>query len=337
MEPVTTVSIATPAEDLEVAGVTGADGRRVVVSCPSSPAAGAELEKSVRVADSLAGTDVRDLVPAVLGFVTLPEGGRAAVTEAPLGRPLMFDQVVSEPGVAESLGATIARLHSLHGYAAEATGVESFTAAALRELHRSQVARVRGADHLPAAVSQRWERLLEDDELWDFAPVFTHADLSEESLFVHQGRISAVQGWSSARIGDPAADLAWLVAALDAEVFDRLYAAYTQRLSTSPHPRLLERAQAVGEFAVADWLLHGLDSGDEEIVADARGMLADLEADLAQLARDEAERAYDDLEREEHERTGHDVTGHDRTGHVRTEQGGAGQGGTDPGDAVTER
>jgi len=296
MVPVTTVSIATPAEDLEVAGITGEDGRRVVVSCPATPAAGAELEKSVRVADSLSGTEVRDLVPAVLGFVTLPEGGRAAVTEAPRGRPLMFDQVTGDPSVAASLGATIARIHTLPGYAAEATGAESFTAAALRDMHRSQVARVREAEHLPAAVSQRWERLLGDDELWDFSPVFTHADLSEESLFVQEGRITAVQGWASARIGDPAADLAWLVAALDAEVFDRLYSAYAERLPSAPHPRLLERAQAVGEFAVADWLLHGLDSGDEDIVSDARGMLADLEADLAQLARDEAERTYDDLE-----------------------------------------
>ncbi|MFC0675747.1 phosphotransferase [Brachybacterium hainanense] len=295
MVPVSTVPIATPAEDLEVAGVTGEDGRRVIVACPVTAAAGAELEKSVRVADSLSGSDLRDLVPEVLGFVTLPEGGRAAVTAAPEGVPLMFDRLASDRSLAASLGATLARIHSLRGYAAEATGVESFSAAALRAMHRSQVARLRAAQHLPAAVSQRWVRLLEDDELWDFTPVFTHADLSEEALFAREGRISTVQGWASARIGDPATDLAWLVAALDAEAFDDLYAAYVERLAVRPHPRLLERAQAVGEFAVGDWLLHGLDAEDPEIVEDARGMLADLEADLAQLARDEAEKAFDAL------------------------------------------
>lgn len=46
---------------------------------------------------------------------------------------------------------------------------------------------------------------------------------------------------------------------------------------------------------MAEWLAHGLETQDEEIVADARGMIADLDADLAQLAREEAERAYEEM------------------------------------------
>ena len=82
---------------------------------------------------------------------------------------------------------------------------------------------------------------------------------------------------------------------MDPERFDELYGAYREELPTSTHPRLIERAQALGEFAVAEWLAHGLEIQDQEIVADARGMIADLDADLAQLARDEAERAYEEM------------------------------------------
>src|SRR5699024_12271946 len=94
---------------------------------------------------------------------------------------------------------------------------------------------------------------------------------------------------------DAATDLAWLISSLDPERFDELYAAYREELPTSTHPRLMERAQALGEFAVAEWLAHGLEIDDADIVADARGMIADLDADLAQLARDEAERTYEEM------------------------------------------
>lgn len=291
--PAQTTPIATPVEDLDVAGVVGEDGRRVMILSPASVPAGVHLERDLRVADALTGTPLRGVIPPVLGFVKLAEGGRAAVTEAPVGRPLMLQDLQDSPALARSLGQVLARIHTVPRYAAEAAGVESFTPAALRAEHRDRVTRAQEGGHLPAAVAQRWEALLADEELWDFTPQFVHADLSEESLFIADDRISAIRDWSSSKVADPAADLAWLVSALDAERFDELYASYREELPTATHPRLMERAQALGEFAVVAWLIHGLDAGDAEIVADARAMIADLDADLAQLAREEAERAYE--------------------------------------------
>src|SRR5699024_3674235 len=149
--------------------------------------------------------------------------------------------------------------------------------------------------HLPAAVAQRRQALLEDEDLWDITPQVVPGDLSEESLFTTDGQVSAVRDWSSSQVADAASDLAWLISSLEPERFDALYAAYREELPTSTHPRLMERAQALGEFAVAEWLAHGLEVGDESIVADARGMVADLDADLAQLAREEAERTYEEM------------------------------------------
>lgn len=294
--PVRTTPIATPAEDLDVAGVVGEDDRRVVVSSPSTTAAGLRLEQDLRVADALTGSPLRGVIPPVLGFVKLPEGGRAVIAQAPTGRPLMLDELAASSALVRSLGAVIARIHTVPRYAAEAAGVESYTAAALHAQHREHLERARGTEHLPAAVAQRWEHLLADEELWDFTPQFIHGEMSEENLFASDERISAVQDWSAARVADPATDLAWLISTLDAERFDELYAAYREELPTASHPRLVERAQALGEFAVLEWLLHGIDTGDEVIVSDARGMIEDLDRDLAQLARDEAERTYDGLQ-----------------------------------------
>lgn len=295
LDPARTVPIATPDEALDVAGVVGADGRRVLVTAPTSPAAGAQLEKHVHVADALAGTSLAPLVTAPLGFVRLPEGGRAVVAEPPHGAPLMFNTLSEDPDAARSLGRVLARIHAVPGYVAESAGAETFEDRSVRAAHRSQLARARAAVELPVSVSQRWDAFLADDELWTFRPCFIHGSLSEECLFVDGREITGVTDWHEARTGDPASDLAWLVSALDPEAFDTLYAAYVAELPVAPHPRLVERAQVVGELAVVDWLLHGIDAEDETIVEDARGMLADLDADLAQMAREEAEREYDAL------------------------------------------
>jgi aminoglycoside phosphotransferase (APT) family kinase protein len=296
--PVRTSAIATPLEDVDVAGVVGEDGRRVVVTSPSTTAAGVQMERDLRVADHLTGTPLQGVIPPVLGFVKLAEGGRAAVTAAPAGAPLMLDDLAASAELSRSLGQVLARIHTVPRYAGEAAGVESFTTEVLHDQQSQRIARVREGDHLPTAVAQRWGDLLADAELWDFTPQFVHGDLSEESLFRSGDRISAVRDWSSARVADPASDLAWLISALEPERFDDLYAAYREELPTATHPRLLERAQALGEFALAEWLLHGLDVGDAEIVADAQGMIADLDRDLAQLAREEAERTFEELSTE---------------------------------------
>ncbi|MGY5763754.1 phosphotransferase [Brachybacterium sp. DNPG3] len=297
--PVRTTPIVLPVDDLDAAGIVGEDGRRVLVLSPATTAAGVRLERDLAVADALGGTPLRAVIPPVLGFVRLSEGGRSAVTLAPAGRPLMLDDLQASATLARSLGRVLARIHTVPRYAAESAGVECFTAEALHAEHRGRVDRARAGGHLPTAVAQRWEALLTDADLWDFPPQFVHGDLSEESLFIAEDAISAVRDWSSAKVADPAGDLAWLISSLEPEQFDELYGAYREELPTAPHPRLLERAQALGEFAVCEWLLHGLDTEDADIAADARGMISDLDQDLAQIARDEAERTYEELSAQE--------------------------------------
>jgi macrolide phosphotransferase len=295
-EPARTVAIPTPQDDVDVAGVISQEGRKVLVTCPRTTAGGVRLEKELSIAGSLAKHALSDLVPSVLGSVKLPEGGRAAVTEVHEGAPLLLDLLDRDRDLVTSLGEVIARIHRLPAHVVETVGAEAYTAQALRESHRAQLARARELETIPTAVQQRWETLLADDGLWDFQPVVVHGDLSEESLFFRGSRITGVRGWDTARIGDPADDLAWLASALEAEAFDDLFSAYRNALGAPVHPRLLERAHAVGEFAVIDWLLHGIEAEDDVIIEDARSMLRDLESDLSQIAKDQAESAYHSLD-----------------------------------------
>ena len=57
--PAQTTPIATPVEDLDVAGVVGEDSQRVVVRSPASTAAGVRLDRDLTVADALTGTPLR--------------------------------------------------------------------------------------------------------------------------------------------------------------------------------------------------------------------------------------------------------------------------------------
>ena len=97
---------------------------------------------------------------------------------------------------------------------------------------------------------------------------------------MEDGEVVAVLDWGQARVADPADDLARLVAGAPEEAFESVLEAYAHHRQTAPDRDLARRARLSGELAVARWLLHGVTSGDEAVVADAVGMLADLESVL---------------------------------------------------------
>jgi macrolide phosphotransferase len=93
-------------------------------------------------------------------------------------------------------------------------------------------------------------------------------------------------------VGDPAEDFAWLIGARDTYLADTVIEAYAEACRTAsfrapdrePDAHLLERARLDAEFALAQWLMRGLDRGLDSVVADAEAMLARLEKDLARRA-----------------------------------------------------
>src|SRR5690625_8039397 len=65
--------------------------------------------------------------------------------------------------------------------------------------------------------------------MWRFSTVLTHGDLAAEQVLVEGGAVETVLGWSAAAVADPAADLAWLIAALPDDVTDTIIETYALR------------------------------------------------------------------------------------------------------------
>lgn len=123
---------------------------------------------------------------------------------------------------------------------------------------------------------------MEDVSLWRFNPCVVHGDLHEDNLLVEEDRVTAVTGWTDLRIGDPADDLAWLVASNEHDFVDAVVRHYTEHRRDAPDSHLLRRAALSAEFALAQYLVKGIAAADAEMISEAEGMLATLASDIAE-------------------------------------------------------
>jgi macrolide phosphotransferase len=267
--------------DFAVSGVLDSGGRRWVVRCPLHAAAGASLEGEVALLERLLplvedGTLPFD-VPRPVGFAPLPEGGRAVVYRALPGRRLDVEHLTPGPGLAASLARAVAAVHELPRRLVEDAGLPVYDAEGYRQRCLAEVDEAARTGHVPPGLLQRWERALEDITLWRFQATPVHGDLADEHVLVAGGAVSAVLSWSEAHVGDPAEDLAWLLASAPPECLDTVEEAYALARTEHADTHLLDRALLTSEIALARWLLHGVRTGEEAVVRDAVEMLVTLD------------------------------------------------------------
>ena len=72
------------------------------------------------------------------------------------------------------------------------------------------------------------------------------------------------------------------------EVVESIFEAYTVARRELRDPHLLDRARLASELALLRWLMYGVRTENEDVIADGEGMMLDLEA----LLFDEPEPAY---------------------------------------------
>ncbi len=294
VEPVAVAPRTSGDDGVDVAVVTGSSGERWQVHAPSSAAGGADLEREVAVLAALGPLASRlpFTVPQVVASTPLAAGGRAVVVPHPAGSALDVEDLATPRGLRElapSVGRSLAAIHELPTRALEDAGAPVFTAAGYRDKRLDDLDRAAGTGLVPSVLLQRWEERLEAAGRWRFHPVVVHGDLAVDDLVVSGGErpgVSAIGHWGSARVADPADDLAWLASAAPDEVIDAVLAAYAGSRTCAEDPHLLERAELAGEMAIAQYLLHGVRTHDEAVVEDAHAMLVDLES-AAQWAQDQ--------------------------------------------------
>ncbi|QJW37436.1 phosphotransferase [Cellulosimicrobium protaetiae] len=267
--------------DYDTAVVTDADGARWTVRAPRSLQAGAALEAEAELLTSLqlyADSGVLSFaVPRISGTALLPEGGRAVVHPALDGTALDVDGLRPGPGLAADLGRVLASIHELPRTIVDDAGLPGYDVEEYRARRMAELDEAAATGKVPAALLRRWETALEDVSLWRYQPVVVHGDLGPEQVLVARGRVVAVTDWASARVADPADDLAWLLVSAPPEAIDSIMEAYQLRRTELTDKNLVDRALLVGELALARWLLHGVRHGLDDVVADALDMLADLD------------------------------------------------------------
>ena len=261
-------------DDAFVSAVVLGEDREVLVRIPRTQAA--EVQQSAELLGLAALTEgprsrLPFAVPEALGM-TRAGDTRAVVTTFLDGGRFEAEDLAEDSLLLGPIAEAIAAIHDLPVTVAQQGGLPVRTAQDLRLQATRLMDRADATRLLPETVRHRWERVLQSAELWDFAPTMVHGALDADQLRIEDERIAVVLGWSELSVGDPAADLAWLLAG-GPDVLDSVVARYARLRNTGSLQHLRARAALYHELEVARWLLHGTESHDEAITADAVAML----------------------------------------------------------------
>ncbi len=282
------VALCAPQFSDEVSSVTGvidARGDKWTVTCPHDSVGGLDLDAESGVLARLAkARDARKLpfdVPRIHGMTFTPQGDRVLVHQN-LGGRTMTEEDFDDPHILpSSLGKSLAALHNLPPSTYTGVDLPAYSATECRDRHYALLDEAAANVLIPANLWNRWDAALEEISLWRFAPAPIHGDLQGNSLVLDHSVVRAMTGFSSAHVGDPAQDIAWILAQGCEAFFDRFREAYSQERSVVDL-HLFTRAQLLSELAIIRWLVHGLHAEDSSIIEDARDMLTDLSQDLGE-------------------------------------------------------
>jgi aminoglycoside phosphotransferase (APT) family kinase protein len=198
--------------------VTDAEGREWVLREPPSgtrQGTAHDVHREARIIAALAGSGVP--VPRVVGVGVSRGGGSFFVMERVAGAPLECEADARnlDPRQRYELGLQVIRtLATLHTLDPASVGLRcSPTPYVERQIRRVSDGWQRvgsGCAHDPAWRAVR-ARLLDRLPQTQAPSVVMHGDFRLSNLLVNSARITAVLDWELCTVGDPLADLAWLL------------------------------------------------------------------------------------------------------------------------------
>lgn len=271
--------------DFDSALLLDAEGKRWRVRSPRHAEASTRLETEFLVLRAFAPAiraELPFLMPTVAGTVR-QQNLTTFVYSHLQGATRTVEELTSGPQeLAKEIGTALAAIHDLPRTLVSNADLPSYTPNEFRQRRLNELDMAATTGKIPALLLRRWEHAMEDVSLWRFNPCVVHGDLHEDNLLVEENRVTAVTGWTDLRIGDPADDLAWLVASNEHEFVDAVVKHYTAMRRDAPDNHLLRRAALSAEFALAQYLVKGIAAGDAEMIAEAEGMLSTLADDIAE-------------------------------------------------------
>jgi len=179
----------------------------------------------------------------------------------------------ASPDYAARLGSLLACLNSLGAAEAGAAGVEVRSPERVRQAWRDDISRVSAEFTVARALSTAWQNWLEDDTCWPEETVMTHGEIyPAHILFDEHGVITGVLDWTTARVDDPARDLAAQYGAGGEEMLQVTLAAYEQA-GGHVHPGMAAQARHLWEASPLGYAVYALTTGAERDRATAAAML----------------------------------------------------------------
>ncbi|WP_104172209.1 macrolide 2'-phosphotransferase [Arthrobacter sp. Y81] len=271
--------------DFDSALLLDSEGKQWRVRSPRHAEASARLETEFMVLRAFAPAvraELPFLMPTVAG--TVRQGALSTFVYSHLaGTTRSVEELTAgSEGLAKEIGAALAAIHDLPQALVSNADLPSYTPNEFRQRRLNELDQAATTGKIPPVLLRRWEHALEDVSLWRFNPCVVHGDLHEDNLLVEGERVTAVTGWTDLRIGDPADDMAWLVASNEQSFVDSVLRHYTSSRRDAPDAHLLRRAALSAEFALAQYLVKGLAAGDQAMIAEAEEMLASLAEDITE-------------------------------------------------------
>ncbi|WP_229658808.1 phosphotransferase [Nesterenkonia cremea] len=283
LSPTGVAAAADDARDFTAAIVHDAEGNRWRIRSPQHQEAAMRLETELQVLRGFSTAIRAELpfrVPSVAGAVRRGEMRTFVYNHLP-GASMDLAELTRGPaGLIDDIARTIAAIHDLSDSVVDHADLPRYSAERYRQRRLNELDQAATTGQIPAPLLRRWEHAMEDQQLWDFEPTVTHGDLHEDSLLIEGERVVAVTGWTDLHIGDPADDFAWLTAVGAPAFRDQVLQAYGQHRSEEADPCLMRRAALTAEFALAQWLVRGKATENQEMVDEALGLLNQLASDI---------------------------------------------------------
>ncbi len=293
LTPTGVAGIPDDAADFESALLVDDSGKQWRVRSPKHPDASMRLETELQALKAFTPAiraELPFLVPHIAG--TLRQGELCTFVYAHLeGSVRELDDLAGGGNeLVKELGRMLAAIHDLPPLLVHNADLPSYEANEFRQRKLNELDQAATTGRIPAHLLRRWEHALEDVTLWRFHATVVHGDLHEDNLLISAGRVSAVTGWTDLRVGDPADDFAWLLAASNPGFADAVHNAYVAARGEAADPHLMRRAALAAEFALAQWLVRGVAMNNSEMIAEAEDMMSTLDRDLQ--AEEAAAAAY---------------------------------------------
>lgn len=190
-----------------------------------------------------------------------------------------LDPAAPSAAFIESVAEALAALQRVDAAEIERAGVPVKSIDDARQRLAEAMDETRAVLAPPEALWARWHRWLDNDAVWPRHLALVHGDLHPGHMLLDEGgRLMGILDWTEAHLGDPSIDFALFVGAFGKAALDACITRF-EAAGGRTWPGLAFHAGerwAAWPALGAKW---GIDSGNEEVIEQARTMLDTIAAE----------------------------------------------------------